>query len=75
MRQHGDIGTQYRSAIYVLDSAQRAAAEASLSAYPEKLTAAHRGTITSEIVQAGEYFYGGSITGSIWRRIRRGIAG
>jgi peptide-methionine (S)-S-oxide reductase len=58
MRQQGDIGTQYRSAIYVLDSSQRAVAEESKRAYQGKLTAAHRGEITTEIAQAGEFYYG-----------------
>ena len=57
MRQHGDVGTQYRSAIYVLDSEQRAVAEESLRGYQEKLSAAHRGGITTEVRDAPEFFY------------------
>jgi peptide-methionine (S)-S-oxide reductase len=57
MRQGNDIGTQYRSAIYVLDDEQRKAAEESKRAYQERLTAAHRGSITTEIREAPEFFY------------------
>jgi peptide-methionine (S)-S-oxide reductase len=57
MRQGNDIGTQYRSAIYVLDAEQRAIAEASKRAYQERLTAAHRGTITTEILDAPRFYY------------------
>jgi peptide-methionine (S)-S-oxide reductase len=57
MRQHGDVGTQYRSAIYVLDSEQRVAAEESKRAYQEKLTAAHRGGISTEVLGASEFYY------------------
>ena len=49
MRQGNDIGSQYRSAIYWRDEAQRAAAEASSAAYQQVLTAAGHGTITTEI--------------------------
>jgi peptide-methionine (S)-S-oxide reductase len=57
MRQGNDIGTQYRSAIYSHDAAQRAAAEASRDAYQRALTAARRGEITTEIADAPEFYY------------------
>ncbi len=57
MRQGGDVGTQYRSAIYYLNDEQRAEAEASRDAYQQALTAAGKGTITTEIVAAGPYYF------------------
>jgi peptide-methionine (S)-S-oxide reductase len=57
MRQGNDIGTNYRSAIYVFDDAQRAAAEASRDAYQEKLKEKGYGDITTEIVDAGPFYY------------------
>jgi peptide-methionine (S)-S-oxide reductase len=57
MRQGNDVGTQYRSAIYVLDPEQRAVAEESRRAYQERLTAAGRGAITTEILDAPEFYY------------------
>jgi peptide-methionine (S)-S-oxide reductase len=53
MRQGNDVGSQYRSAIYWQDEAQRAAAEASRDAYQQVLTAAGHGTITTEIEPGG----------------------
>ena len=57
MRQQNDIGTQYRSAIYVTDAEQRQAAEESKSAYQARLTAAGKGTITTEIRSAPQFYY------------------
>ena len=56
-RQGNDIGTQYRSAIYFANDAQRVAAEASRDVFQKELTAAGYGPITTEIAPLGEYFY------------------
>jgi peptide-methionine (S)-S-oxide reductase len=52
MRQGGDVGTQYRSVILYDGEDQREAAEASLAAYQQVLTAAGHGTITTELAPA-----------------------
>ncbi len=57
MRQGNDVGTQYRSAIYVHSPDQRRAAEASLAAYQARLHETRRGTITTEICEAPPFYY------------------
>ncbi|MGE0796523.1 MAG: peptide-methionine (S)-S-oxide reductase MsrA [Acidimicrobiia bacterium] len=57
MRQGNDVGTQYRSGIYVHSDEQKVAAEASRAAYEERLRGAGYGEITTEIVDAGPFFY------------------
>ena len=57
MRQGNDVGTQYRSVIYVFDAEQRAAAEESKRIYQARLSAAGRGTITTEILEAPKFYY------------------
>ncbi|MGI8662830.1 MAG: peptide-methionine (S)-S-oxide reductase MsrA [Acidimicrobiales bacterium] len=57
MRQGNDVGTQYRSGIYVSNPAQQAAAEASRARFQRSLDAAGLGAITTEIVDAGQFFY------------------
>lgn len=57
LRQGNDVGTQYRSGIYVFSEAQRHAAEASKVSYQERLKAAGFGMITTEIVTAPEFYF------------------
>ena len=57
MRQGNDVGTQYRSGIYVFDEAQHAAAEASREAFQPRLTAAGYGAITTEILPAPAFYF------------------
>ncbi len=57
MRQGNDIGTQYRSAILWTTEAQREAAEVSRNAYTERLRAAGYSDVTTEIKQAGPFYY------------------
>ncbi|MBL6642841.1 MAG: peptide-methionine (S)-S-oxide reductase MsrA [PS1 clade bacterium] len=57
MRQGNDVGTQYRSGIYCLDAAHKAAAEASRDMFQAKLTAAGFDAITTEIVDAPVFYY------------------
>jgi peptide-methionine (S)-S-oxide reductase len=57
MRQGGDVGTQYRSAIYYVDEQQRAAAEASRTAYQRELSEAGYGPITTEITPAPMFYF------------------
>jgi peptide-methionine (S)-S-oxide reductase len=57
MRQGNDTGTQYRSGIYTYDAEQRAAAEALMAAYQVKLRDAGYGAITTELLDAPEFYY------------------
>ena len=57
MRQGNDVGTQYRSGIYVHSPAQRSAALASRDAYQGRLRAAGYGEISTEILDAPEFYY------------------
>jgi peptide-methionine (S)-S-oxide reductase len=57
MRQGNDVGTQYRSGIYVCSDAQRQAAERSRERYQSMLDEAGYGPITTEIEDAGPFYY------------------
>jgi peptide-methionine (S)-S-oxide reductase len=57
MRQGNDVGTQYRSAIYVTSPEQQRTAEASRAAYQDRLTEAGYGPVTTEIIAAPPFYY------------------
>ena len=57
MRQGNDQGTQYRSAIYTVDEAQRAPADASRERFQHELAKAGYGEISTEIAEAGPFYY------------------
>ncbi len=57
MGQGNDVGTQYRSAILWTGEQQRADAQASRTAYAERLDAAGFSPITTEIGEAGPFYY------------------
>jgi peptide-methionine (S)-S-oxide reductase len=57
MQQGGDVGTQYRSAIYVTSDAQKQAALESRDAFQPVLSSGGYGEITTEIADAGEFYY------------------
>jgi peptide-methionine (S)-S-oxide reductase len=57
MRQGNDSGTQYRSGIYVYSQTQKQQAEASRDAYQQALNGAGYGKITTEILDAPEFYY------------------
>ena len=57
MRQGNDVGTQYRSAIFFQGDEQRKIAETSRQQYQEALSKAGLGQITTEVVEAGPFYY------------------
>jgi peptide-methionine (S)-S-oxide reductase len=57
MRQGNDRGTQYRSGIYVANEDERREAEASKAMYADALKSRGYGPITTEIVEAGPFYF------------------
>ena len=57
MRQGNDVGTQYRSGIYVADAAQRRAAEAAKATYEKELPRRGYGPVTTEIVDRPAFYF------------------
>ena len=57
MRQGNDVGTQYRSGIYCYSEAQKTAARMSQAMFQQRLTGSGYGPITTEIIDAPEFYY------------------
>jgi peptide-methionine (S)-S-oxide reductase len=57
MRQGNDVGTQYRSGIYTYGTSQHSAALASREAFQKELARAGYPEISTEILEAPEYYY------------------
>lgn len=57
MQQGNDVGTQYRSGIYIYSAQQHEAALAARDRYQKNLAAQGHGAITTEIVEAGEFYF------------------
>ena len=57
MRQGNDVGTQYRSGVYVFSSSQRQAAERSRARYQAELKKRGLAPISTEIVDAPPFYY------------------
>ncbi len=57
MRQGNDVGTQYRSGVYAYSQDQQQAALASVASFQTRLQAAGFGTVTTEVVEAPEFFF------------------
>ena len=75
MRQGNDVGTQYRSAIYWTTDAQREAAEASRDAYQRELDLAGHGAISTEIAEAGPFYYAESYHQQYLEKVPNGYCG
>ena len=75
MRQGNDVGTQYRSGIYTSSEAQKMAAMASRDVYQVQLSANGYGTITTEIVDAPEFYYAEDYHQQYLARNPRGYCG
>ncbi|XP_028594481.2 mitochondrial peptide methionine sulfoxide reductase-like isoform X2 [Podarcis muralis] len=57
MKQYEDVGTQYRSAIYPIGAEQLESALRSKEMYEQELSKKQRGRITTEIQEAGKFYY------------------
>ena len=75
MRQGNDVGTQYRSGIYVYDPDQRVRAQVSRDAYAARLRDAGYGAITTEIVDAPTFYFAESYHQQYLAKNPRGYCG
>jgi peptide-methionine (S)-S-oxide reductase len=75
MRQGNDVGTQYRSGIYTYDEAQRAAALAARERYQQELVKVGFPAISTEILDAPEFYYAEDYHQQYLARNPRGYCG
>lgn len=75
MRQGNDIGTQYRSAVYVADDEQRAIAEAARASYDGALRVEGYAPVTTEIASAGPFYYGEDYHQQYLHKVPNGYCG
>ena len=75
MRQGNDLGTQYRSGIYVSTELERTLAETSRQEFQSALSAAGFGTITTEILDAGEFYYAEHYHQQYLHKVPKGYCG
>ena len=68
MRQGNDVGTQYRSGIYTYTDEQHTLALKSLEIFQAKLKASGFESITTEIIQAPEFYFANTIISNIWQK-------
>lgn len=75
MRQGNDRGTQYRSGIYTYTPEQKKLAEESLKAYQEELNKAGYSEITTEILDAPEFYYAEEYHQQYLQKVPNGYCG
>lgn len=75
MRQGNDVGTQYRSGIYVFSEEQKKLAESSRDMYQKALTKAKYDQITTEIIDAPEFYYAESYHQQYLAKNKNGYCG
>ncbi|MCW2966452.1 MAG: peptide-methionine (S)-S-oxide reductase MsrA [Solirubrobacteraceae bacterium] len=75
MRQGNDVGTQYRSAIYTTTPEQAQAAAASKASYERELQAAGHGQISTEIAEAGPFYYAEAYHQQYLNKVPNGYCG
>ena len=75
MRQGNDVGTQYRSAVYFTEPAQRAVAEESRAAYQRALAGSGHGEITTEFADAGPFYYAEDVHQQYLHKVPNGYCG
>jgi peptide-methionine (S)-S-oxide reductase len=75
MRQGNDVGTQYRSGIYTYNEAQKQTARASLGRYQQQLAQAGFPPVTTEILDAPEFYFAEDYHQQYLARNPRGYCG